>query len=188
MRSLEVGFQLDERWHLLRREMERSKRPDLVLLARVLGEAGCAYAIIGGVALQVHQDEPRTTLDVDVAVKQRDHLPRGALATAGFTETGRFEHTDNWIAPGGTVVQITDDPALREAIDRAIDVPLDDAVLRVLTARDLFHEKLRAGRDPARRRSKRLQDVADAQALLEQRPELEAELSPEERALLERPA
>ena len=49
----------------------------------------------------------------------------------------------------------------------------------------MLHEKLRAGRDPARRRSKRLQDLADAQALLEQDSALQGELTLEERALLD---
>lgn len=43
--------------------VERSKKPDLLLLGRVLAASGEPYAIIGGVALQVLQVEPRTTLD-----------------------------------------------------------------------------------------------------------------------------
>jgi hypothetical protein len=43
-----------------------------------------------------------------------------------------------------------------------------------------------AAADPACRRSKRLQDLVDAQALLESTPPLEQELSAEERALLDR--
>lgn len=57
--------------------------------------------------------------------------------------------------------------------------------LRVLARPDLLHEKLRADSDPAHRRSKRLQDLADAQALLEETPELRSELSEAERALLD---
>jgi len=50
----------------------------------------------------------------------------------------------------------------------------------------LLHEKLRAASDPARRRSKRLQDLADAQALLESTPTLAQELTAEECAVLDR--
>jgi hypothetical protein len=63
---------------------------------------------------------------------------------------------------------------------------MGEVVLRVLAVADLLHEKLRAGRDPARRRSKRLQDLADVQSLLEQDPALEVELTSEERTLLDR--
>jgi hypothetical protein len=47
------------------------------------------------------------------------------------------------------------------------------------------HEKLHAVADPARRRSKRLQDLADAQALLEATPALAQELSAAERTIIE---
>lgn len=83
-------------------------------------------------------------------------------------------------------MQFTDDPALVEAIARAEEIELEDVRLRVVSRADLLHEKLRAASDPARRRSKRLQDLVDAQALLESTPTLEQELSSEERAILDR--
>ena len=48
----------------------------------------------------------------------------------------------------------------------------------------LLRAKLRAAADPARRRSKRLQDLADALALTEKDPSLQQSLSSEERAKL----
>jgi hypothetical protein len=184
--GLEEGFMLDRQWFWLRGEMERTKRPALLALARVFAEADMPYAIIGGIALQVHQAEPRTTLDIDVAVAAYSLFPRTQLEAAGFTCTGRFSHSENWIGPEGTPVQFTDDPELTEAITRAEEVELEDMRLRVIGRTDLLHAKLRAAADLARRRSKRLQDLADAQALLESTPPLEQELSPEERALLDR--
>ena len=183
--GLETGFILDRRWFWLRGEMERSKRPALLALARVFAETGVPYAIIGGVALQVHQVEPRTTLDIDVAVAAYGQLPRAQLEAAGFTWTGRFSHSENWIGPDGTPIQFTDDPALVEAITRAEEIELEGACLSIISRVDLLHEKLRAASDPARRRSKRLQDLADAQALLESTPILEQELTAEERVLLD---
>lgn len=165
--------------------MEQTKRPTLLALARVLAEAKTPYAIIGGIALQVHQEEPRTTIDIEVAVATYGQLPRTQLEAAGFLLTGRFSHSENWIGPDNTPVQFTDDPALAEAIIRAEEIGLDDVRLRVLTRVDLLHEKLRAASDPARRRSKRLQDLADVQGLLEATPELEHELTEEEHTLLE---
>jgi len=177
---------LDRQWFWLRGEMERTKRPDLLALARVFAAAEVPYAIIGGVALQVHQAEPRTTLDIDVAVAAYGLLPRAQLEAAGFTCTGRSSPSENWIGPEGTPVQFTDDPALAGAVSRAEEIELEDVRLRVIGRADLLHEKLRAASDPARRRSKRLQHLADAQALLESTPTLEQELTPEERALLDR--
>lgn len=187
MRSgIEVGFELDRQWHLMRSEPERSKKPTLLLLGAILADAGVSYAIIGGVALQVHQAEPRTTLDIDLAVADREDIPRQRLAAAGFRETGRFEHSENWMGADGTPVQFTDDPALAGAVARAETIDLEGVPLRVLRRGDLMHEKLRAAADPARRRSKRLQDLADAQGLLEINPAAASELTDEEKAILQR--
>jgi hypothetical protein len=82
-RGLEAGFLLDRQWHLLRGEMEGTKRPTLMLLARVLAEEGVPYAIIRGVALQVHQADPRTTLDIDLAVGDAQALLEATPELAG---------------------------------------------------------------------------------------------------------
>jgi hypothetical protein len=182
--GLAAGFLLDRQWHWLRGEMDQSKRPALLALGRILANERIPYAIIGGLALQVHQREPRTTLDIDVAVLDRAAIPRDVLQAAGFQFGEAFEHSENWAAADGTPVQFTDDPALARAITAADEIVLEDVSLRVIRVQDLLHEKLRAGSDPARRRSKRLQDLADVQSLLEQDPGLMQELTPEERSLL----
>lgn len=183
-RGVEIGFLLDRRWCLLRNEEERTKRPALLALAAVLGEAEVSYAVIGGIAMQVHYEEPRTTLDIDVAVVEAAHIPRDRLVAAGFVFTGRFGHSENWRGPEGVPVQFTDDAALADAVRRADEVQVAGARLRVINRQDLLHAKLRAATDPGRRRSKRLQDLADAHALLEASPELDAALDPAERATL----
>jgi predicted nucleotidyltransferase len=182
--GLEIGFLLDHQWYALRGEMEISKRPALISLASVLADSGTPYAIIGGVALQIHQAEPRTTLDIDLAVASFDTIPRDDLQAAGFSMTGQFAHSENWVGPEGVPVQFTEDPALGPALQRAVEIELAGVQLRVIGRSDLLHEKLRAGTDPARRRSKRLQDLADAQSLLEETPELRVELSAAEQAIL----
>jgi hypothetical protein len=141
--------------------------------------------VIGGVALQIHQRDPRTTLDIDLAVVDRAAIPRDRLLAAGFRQTGSFEHPENWEGPDSVPVQFTDDPALHAAIGRAEVVEAEGLALRVIRKADLLREKLRAGADAARRRSKRLQDLADAQALVEAEPELAAGLTPAQRELLD---
>jgi hypothetical protein len=184
--GLEAGFLLDQQWHWLRGEMETTKKPALAALVRVLDSANVAYAIIGGVAVQVHHPDPRTTLDIDVAVLSSGAIPRDALTAAGFTPTGSFEHSENWEAANGTPVQFTADPHLASAITSADAIPLDDVTLRVIRVVDLVRQKIRAGSDPARRRSKRLSDLVDAQGLLEAYPDVRGELAPEELAVLDR--
>jgi GNAT superfamily N-acetyltransferase len=180
VRPLEDGFRLDRLWYTLRGGVACSKESDLTLLAEILARVSTPYAVIGGIALQIHRQDPRTTLDIEVALISLQEDLRTGLLDAGFQEQGGI-----WLGPEGTPVQFTDDPVLHGAIPRAIEVRLGDVGLRVLAKSDLLHEKLRAGKDPARRRSKRLQDLADAQALLEQDPGLRDELTPDERALLE---
>ena len=184
--GLETGFLLDRQWYRLRGEMERTKQPTLLLLARTLDQARAPYAVIGGVALQIHQAEPRTTLDIDVAVPSLEALPRTSLETAGFALTGRFAHSENWRGPDGIPVQFTDDPALAGPIQRAEAIRLEDVDLRAIRRGDLLHEKVRAAADPAPRRSKRLQDLADAHALIEATPDLLRELASDERVVLGR--
>lgn len=165
--------------------MEATKEPTLAALSRVLDEAGFAWALIGGVAVQIHRTEPRTTLDVDVAVLDRAALPVVELERAGFHRTGSFEHSENWESADGVPVQFTDDPAIRTAVGAALRVTVGGLSLRVLAPLDLVKEKLRAAGDPARRRSKRLQDLADANALVEDHPRLRESLSSEEARALD---
>ncbi len=184
--GLDIGFLLDRQWHWMSGSMDQSKKPTLMLVARVLLDAAVPYAVIGGVAMQVHQREPRTTLDIDLAVPSRERIPREALRGAGLRWLGSHEHSENWIAADGTPVQFTDDPLFGVGIGRALVLSIDDVPLRVLPPVDMLHAKLRAGSDPARRRSKRLQDLADAESLLEADPALAGDLTAAERALLDR--
>lgn len=164
--------------------MERSKERSLTEVVRVLEESGVAYALIGGVAIQMWSSDPRTTLDVDFAVLRYDDLPAARLRAAGFSCTGRHAHSENWVGPDATPVQFTEDPRLATAVIGAVALPLGNLTMRVAAPVDLVHAKLLAASDPARRRSKRLQDLADAQGLVEDHPEIAAGLSAEETALL----
>ena len=166
--------------------MERTKKTALIALARVLANARVPYAIIGGIAVQVHRREPRTTLDIDVAVADLRALPRQELVAAGFSHTGSFAHSENWQGPEQTPVRFTADADLAPAVSRAGGIDLEGRPLRVLSKLDLLRQKLRAGSDPARRRSRRLQDLADAEALVEDEPALAQQLTDTERAILQR--
>jgi hypothetical protein len=187
MRSkLEIAFELDRRWRLLRGDMEGSKRTALTELARILAEERVPYAVIGGVALQIHLSDPRTTIDIDLAVLARDQIPRERLRKAGFRLTGTFANSENWIGPEQTPVQFTDDPALAPAVGRAQELELGPIRLRVISKLDLLREKLRAGSDPGRRRSKRLQDLADAHGIVEGEPPIREQLTDTEKQILDR--
>src|SRR5258708_26009979 len=110
--GLTAGFLLDRQWHWLRGEMDQSKKPALLALCRVLADEQVVYAIIRGLALQVHQREPRTTLDIDVAVLSREAIPRSSLMAAGVQFSRTFEHSEHWTAANWTPVQFTGGPAI----------------------------------------------------------------------------
>ena len=75
---LRIGFALDRLWCETTGLIEGdSKERPLRLVAELLEREGVPYALIGGVAVQLHTVEPRSTLDIDVAVPRFDDVPRG---------------------------------------------------------------------------------------------------------------
>lgn len=178
---LATGFRLDSLWaETMGIDPSVTKERPLRLVAEVLDRAGVAYALIGGVAIQIRTTEPRTTLDIDVAVPRFADVPGDELLAAGFDHTGRHELSDNWRAPptgpGGqrTVVQFSaEDVGIAEAVSHAELTDLADGLrMRVATAADLIVLKLEAAAEPRRRPSKRQYDLADVVALMEQYPSL----------------
>jgi hypothetical protein len=180
---LAMGYALDHLWgESMGLQGGDSKEKPLRLIAEILERERIPYALIGGVAVQLHTEEPRSTLDIDLAVPRYTDVPRSALLAAGFEHTGRHEHSDNWRAPGSgplklrTAIQFSaEDLGIAEAVAHAEILDLDVGLrLRVATAADLIALKLIAAEEPNRRPSKREHDVADVLALLEEHPELQA--------------
>lgn len=165
--------------------MDATKKPALMTVARVLAEQRTPYAIIERLALQTHHPDPRTTLDIDVAVFTRNQIPRTELERQGLRHHQTFDRSENWRAGDGTPIQFTDSPELRPAIESATEIRLEGVAIRVMSAVELLRAKIRAASDDARRKSKRLQDLSDIQALLENDASLLESLSESERRSLE---
>ncbi len=157
---------------------QADKESAILEVARIFGEAGVPYAIMGGVAVQIHTEEPRTTLDIDIALKSKSDIPVEALLDAGFKHEGTFEFSDNWRAPGHlprkqrTAVQFSADALTAEAVDHAGTVTLGGVEIQVVSPRDLVLLKLAAALEPKRRKSKRITDYGDIVRLLEEHPGL----------------
>jgi hypothetical protein len=180
---LAVGFALDHLWgETMGLPEGDSKEKPLRLIAELLERERVPYALIGGVAVQVHTAEPRSTLDIDLAVPRYTDVPHSALLGAGFEHTGRHDHSDNWRAPGPgplklrTAIQFSaEDVGIADAVAHASVVDLDGGLrLRVATVADLIVLKLAAAEEPKRRPSKREHDIADVLALLEEHAELKS--------------
>jgi hypothetical protein len=169
-----------------------TKEQPLRAVIAVLEASGTAYAVIGGVAMQLHSREPRTTLDIDLAVKTFADIPRDALMKARFEHEGRHPHSDKWRAPGaGTRTQRTaiqfssEDVGIDAAIAGARTVDAGGFDLRLAGPADLLVLKLAAAEEASRRPSKRRQDLLDIITLAEEYPEATAAL-PDLRRRVER--
>jgi hypothetical protein len=160
-----------------------TKEEPLRRVITVLEASGTPYALIGGIAVQLHSREPRTTLNIDLAVTKFGDIPREALAHAGFEHDGRYEHSDYWRAPGPaprsqrTAIQFSaEDVGIADAVARARPVDIGGLHLRLATVADLLVLKMAAAEEPSRRSAKRRQDLMDIVTLAEEHPEAAASL------------
>lgn len=175
-----------------------SMQEPLRLLIDVLNLAGTPYALIGGLAIQLHSDEPRTTLDIDIAVPTFADVPAVALAAAGFEHDEQHTHSDNWRAPGSgprrhrVAVQFSaEDVGIGAAVANATKWQVDQLSIRVARPAELLVLKLAAAEEPTRRMRKRRQDLLDILNLTEdfaeaaqQLPELAVRVAALKRELL----
>ena len=179
---LRASYALDRLWReTMGLPAGDTKEEPLRRVTSVLEAEGTAYALIGGIAVQLYSREPRTTLDIDLAVVKFDDIPTDALERAGFEYEGRFEHTDNWRATGPgsrserTAVQFSaEDTGMAETVARAMRVEIGGLRMRLATAPDLLVLKLAAAEEPKRRPSKRRQDLLDVIILAEEHPDAAA--------------
>lgn len=158
------------------------KEKILECLVLLLEHEHVPYALIGGVAVQLYTEDPRTTADIDVAVPDRRDIPRAALLAAGFDEDGVHQWSVNWRgpAPSGTprrlrvAVQFSAGTSMARAATRAEDVSVGKFFLKLASLPDLMFLKLEAASEPTRRASKRSQDLTDVMKLIEEHPELDS--------------
>lgn len=136
-------------------------------VARTLADAGIAYAVVGGIAVGIHSAAPRATADIDVVIPT-DVARSGvtaALTDAGFEPTGEHAHSLDFRHPSGEPVQVAFDPGFDPMVERAEEVEVGGAPVRLVRRGDLIAMKERAARDPAGFRSKALRDQADVELL-----------------------
>ena len=178
-----IGLSLDHLWSETMGMSERDKETVLTSLVDVLDDVGTPYAVMGGVAIQLYTEEPRTTADVDIALHTRDDIPRGELERRGFSYDGLHRWSENWRGPAplGTPrkqrisVQFSADDLMSASVDRAVPAQAGSLRLRLVTMEDLILLKLAAAAESSRRASKRLQDLADVTRLLEEHPGLDSQ-------------
>ena len=158
-----------------------SKEASLRLVTRLLETAAVPYALIGGVAMQLHSHEPRSAREIVLAVRGYADIPIETLTCAGFEHAGQLAHGDTWLAPGTgsreerTVLQfLAEEDSLVGAVERACVIDVDGMRLRLVAAPDLVALKLANAESPRRRRSERRQDLADILTLIEEHPDIDS--------------
>jgi hypothetical protein len=178
-----AGIYLDHLWCQTMRLPIDDKESVLISVLDILHERGVRYAVIGGIAVQLYTQEPRTTTDIDLAIGSLSDIPREDLAARGFKFTGLHDYTENWLspAPEGSPkaerirVQFSHGDPMTSAVSRsfAVDVGFP---LQLVTLSDLVELKLLAAESPSRKRSKGIQDAADVVKLVEEHPEIDSDV------------
>jgi hypothetical protein len=158
-----------------------SKEAPLRLVTRLFETAGVPYALIGGVAMQLHSQEPRSAREIILAVRTYADVPIETLASAGFDHAGRLANGDTWLAPGTgspeerTVLKFfAEEDSLVGVVERACVIDVDGMRLRLVAAPDLIALKLADAENPKRRPSERRQDLADILTLIEEHPDIDS--------------
>ena len=179
---LRASYALDHLWgETMGSPNGNSKEVPLRLVTRLLETAGVPYALIGGVAMQLHSQEPRSAREIILAVRTYADVPIETLISAGFEHAGRLAYGDTWLAPGTgspkerTLLKFSaEEDSLVGAVERACVIDVDGMRLRLVAAPDLIALKLADAEDPKRRRSERRQDLADIVTLIEEHPDIDS--------------
>ena len=160
---------------------------DVMRFVDALEKADIVWCAIGGVAVNHWAAEQMVTQDVDFVVAA-DSIDRAekALIDAGF-KSESHEWSINFKGNSKVSLQLSTEDVYREFAERAVAADVHGILLRVATLEDTLAGKIKAWREPTRRQSKRLKDLADIARLTESHPELWEKLPEDLRSQVDRP-
>lgn len=160
---------------------------DVMRLVDCLERSDIAWCAIGGIAVNHWAAEPMVTQDVDLVVASED-VERAVevLCAAGF-KAERHPWSVNFTGGSRVSIQLSTEAVYRDYPGRSLAADVHGILLRVAALEDTLAGKLMAWRDPTRRQSKRIKDLADITRLVEAHPELWASLPAELQNQIERP-
>ncbi len=156
-----------------------SKVDVVQIVLDILNETGSRYCVIGGLAVNAYV-EPVVSLDLDIAVNERDlnKVCQGAVAKGFRME--KFEHSLNLKKAGSDLrVQLQTDSRYQDFILRAKPIKVLGYRMKVAAVEDVLKGKTWAYLDKKRRRSKRQKDLADILRIVEVYPGLRKRLPSE---------
>lgn len=145
---------------------------DVMRLVDCLERADVPWCAIGGIAVNHWAAEPMVTRDVDFVVAT-EAVERAAVALeeAGF-RLERFPWSVNFHGRSEVALQMSTEDVYGDYPSRAVPADVHGILLRVASLSDTLEGKVRAWKDPKRRQSKRLKDLADVARLVEAHPAL----------------
>lgn len=147
-------------------------------LIALLSEHKIRYCVIGGQAVNAYA-EPVVSLDLDLVVAV-DQMGQAESLLKNSFRVERFPHSLNVSLAGSDLrVQIQTDPRYARFVEHATERDVLGLKLPVADLEDVLRGKVWAALDPARRGSKRQKDLADIARLLENYPQLRAQVPPE---------
>jgi hypothetical protein len=160
---------------------------DVLLLVENLERADIQWCAIGGVAVNHWAEEPMVTQDVDIVVVL-DSVDRAVqiLEKAGFISE-RFEWSVNLKGHSKVSIQISTEKFYEGYPERSVPADIHGILMRVASLEDTLQGKIKAWKDPERRQSKKIKDLADIARLVESHPELWEKLGEELQKLIQKP-
>jgi hypothetical protein len=152
---------------------------DVMRMVDCLERADVAWCAIGGVAVNHWAKQTMVTQDVDFVVAA-ESIERtvSLLEEAGFCSE-RFAWSINFKGHSAVTLQLSTEDFYRDFPSHAVAADVNGILLRVASLEDTLRGKIQAWSEPARRRSKRLKDLADIARLVEAHPHLR-EMLPDE--------
>jgi len=152
---------------------------DVLKLINILEKADVQWCVIGGVAVNHWAGNPMVTQDVDMVVAL-DKIRRviSLLKKEGF-RSKQFPWPVNIKGKSAVTIQLSTEDFYRDYPSRAVPADVHGILMRVASLKDTLKGKVKAWKEPDRRQSKRIKDLADIVRLVEAHPDLLHELPAE---------
>ncbi|MGB7566782.1 MAG: nucleotidyl transferase AbiEii/AbiGii toxin family protein [Chitinivibrionales bacterium] len=161
---------------------------DVLRLVNCLEQADIIWCAIGGVAVNHWAKEPMVTQDVDLVVATGSvERTVKLLEEAGF-KSERFAWSINFIGRSQVSVQLSTEDFYKDFPARAVPADVHGILMRVASLEDTLRGKIKAWKDPQRRQSKKIKDLADIARLVESHPHLWKLLGKELQGTIQKPS